>query len=45
MKYKSNPRISIATDGRLVIDNGPVGQAKRLTYVRCAVNQTAGPGH
>ena len=36
MKYESNPRVSIA-DGRLVIDNGPVGQGKRLTYVRCAI--------
>ncbi len=25
-KYKSNPRVSIAADGRLVMDNGPVGQ-------------------
>ena len=37
MKYKSSPRVSIATDGKLVIDNGPVGQGKRLTYVRCAI--------
>ena len=34
-KFKSSPRVSIATDGKLVIDNGPVGQAKRQTYVRC----------
>ena len=27
-KFKSNPRVSIAGDGRLVIENGPVGQAK-----------------
>lgn len=37
MKYKSNPRVSIATDGKLVFDNGPVGQGKRLTYVRCEI--------
>ena len=37
MKYKSNPRVSIAADGKLVMDNGPVGQGKRLTYVRCQV--------
>ena len=36
-KYKSNPRVSIATDGKLVMDSGPVGQGKRQTYVRCAV--------
>ena len=35
MKYKSTPRVSIAADGTLVMDNGPVGQAKRQTYVRC----------
>jgi len=34
-KFRSNPRISIAADGKLVIDNGPVGQAKRQVYVRC----------
>ncbi|MGY8631163.1 hypothetical protein RAD15_01535 [Bradyrhizobium sp. 14AA] len=34
-KFRSNPRISIATDGKLVMDNGPVGQAKRQVYVRC----------
>lgn len=34
MKYKSSPRVSIAANGKLVIDNGPVGN-KRLTYVRC----------
>jgi len=34
-KFRSNPRVSIAADGRLVMDNGPVGQAKRQTYVRC----------
>jgi hypothetical protein len=37
MKYKSSPRVSVAADGRLVIDNGPVGENKRLTYVRCAI--------
>jgi hypothetical protein len=36
-KYRSNPRLSIAADGRLVMDNGPVGQGKRLTYVRCEI--------
>jgi len=36
-KFRSNPRVSIATDGRLVMDNGPVGQAKRQTYVRCEI--------
>jgi hypothetical protein len=36
-KYRSNPRVSIAADGRLVMDNGPVGQAKRQTYVRCEI--------
>ncbi|MBX9646753.1 MAG: hypothetical protein K2X57_06835 [Xanthobacteraceae bacterium] len=36
-KYKSNPRVSVAADGKLVMDNGPVGQGKRQTYVRCAV--------
>ena len=34
-KFRSNPRVSIAADGKLVMDNGPVGQAKRQTYVRC----------
>jgi hypothetical protein len=34
-KFKSSPRVSIAGDGRLVIENGPVGQAKRQTYLRC----------
>lgn len=36
-KFRSNPRVSIAADGRLVIDNGPVGQARRQTYVRCEI--------
>ncbi|SFH95975.1 hypothetical protein SAMN04487925_1011295 [Bradyrhizobium sp. cf659] len=34
-KFRSNPRISVAADGRLVIENGPVGQARRQFYVRC----------
>jgi len=34
-KFKSRPRVSIAADGKLVMDNGPVGRAKRQTYVRC----------
>ncbi|KQT27518.1 MAG: hypothetical protein ACOY3N_10780 [Bradyrhizobium sp.] len=34
-KFRSSPRVSIAADGRLVMDNGPVGRAKRQTYVRC----------
>ena len=37
MKYKSNPRVSVAADGKMVMDNGPVGQNKRLTYVRCTI--------
>ena len=36
-KFRSNPRVSVAADGRLLIENGPVGQAKRQTYVRCEV--------
>ena len=36
-KFKSRPRVSIAADGKLVIDNGPVGRAKRQTYVRCEI--------
>jgi hypothetical protein len=36
-KFRSNPRVSVASDGRLVIENGPVGQAKRQTYVRCEI--------
>jgi hypothetical protein len=36
-KFRSNPRVSIGADGRLVMDNGPVGQAKRQTYVRCEI--------
>src|SRR3954470_19160103 len=36
MKDKANPLISIA-DGKLVMDNGPVGEGKRLTYVRCEI--------
>ncbi|MCK1735412.1 hypothetical protein IVA79_15850 [Bradyrhizobium sp. 138] len=35
--FRSNPRISVAADGRLVIENGPVGQAKRQIYVRCEI--------
>jgi hypothetical protein len=35
VKYKSSPRVSIAADGKLVMDNGPVWEGKRLTYVRC----------
>ncbi|WP_298242739.1 hypothetical protein [uncultured Bradyrhizobium sp.] len=38
-KFRSNPRVSIAADGRLVMDNGPVGQAKRQTYVRCEITK------
>ena len=37
LKFKSRPRVSIAADGRLVMDNGPVGRAKRQTYVRCEI--------
>ena len=36
-KFRSNPRVSIAADGRLVMDNGPVGRDKRQTYVRCEI--------
>lgn len=36
-KFRSNPRVSVAADGRLVIENSPVGQAKRQTYVRCEI--------
>ncbi|MDF0517705.1 hypothetical protein P0R31_10725 [Bradyrhizobium yuanmingense] len=36
-KSRSNPRVSVAADGRLVMDNGPVGRAKRQTYVRCEI--------
>lgn len=36
-KFRSNPRVSVGKDGRLVIENGPVGQAKRETYVRCEI--------
>ncbi len=35
--FRSNPRISIAADGRLVMDDGPVGRVKRQTYVRCEI--------
>jgi hypothetical protein len=37
MNYKSSPRVSMATDGRLVMDNGPVGEGRRQTYVRCEI--------
>jgi len=36
-KFRSNPKVSIAADGKLIMDNGPVGQAKRQTYVRCEI--------
>ncbi|MCP3407762.1 hypothetical protein [Bradyrhizobium sp. CCGB01] len=36
-KFRSNPRVSIAADGKLIMDNGPVGQAKRQAYVRCEI--------
>lgn len=36
-KFRSNPRVSIAVDGKLVMDNGPVGRDKRQTYVRCEI--------
>jgi hypothetical protein len=36
-KFRSNPRVSIALDGKLVMDNGPVGRDKRQTYVRCEI--------
>lgn len=36
-KFRSNPQVSIAADGKLIMDNGPVGQAKRQTYVRCEI--------
>ena len=42
-KFRSNPRVSVAADGRLVIENGPVGQAKRQTYVRCEIAKCADP--
>ncbi|MGT2439177.1 hypothetical protein ACU4GH_29210 [Bradyrhizobium betae] len=38
-KFRSNPRVSIAADGRLVMDNGPVGQARRQTYLRCEITK------
>src|SRR3954465_2431985 len=36
-KYRSNPRVSVIADGRLLIENSPVGQAKRQLYVRCEI--------
>jgi hypothetical protein len=36
-KFRSNPRVSITADGRLVMDNSPVGQGKRQAYVRCEI--------
>lgn len=36
-KYRSSPRVSIAADGKLVMDNSPVGPGKRQTYVRCEI--------
>jgi len=39
--FRSNPRVSIAADGRLVMENGPVGQAKRQTYVRCELRKSS----
>ncbi|MEP6841753.1 MAG: hypothetical protein ABJA75_27155 [Bradyrhizobium sp.] len=36
-KFKSTPRVSVAAGGKLVVDNGPVGQAKRQIYVRCEI--------
>jgi len=36
-KYHSNPRVSITADGKLVMDNSPVGPGKRQTYVRCEI--------
>lgn len=36
-KFKSNSRVSVTADGRLAMDNGPVGPGKRQTYVRCAI--------
>ena len=36
-KFRANPRVSIAADGRLVVDDGPVGRARRQTYVRCDI--------
>lgn len=38
--FRSNPRVSIAADGKLVMDNGPVGQARRQIYVRCEIAKT-----
>nr|WP_245502354.1 hypothetical protein [Bradyrhizobium betae] len=40
-KFRSNPRVSIAADGKLVMDNGPVGRDKRQTYVRCEIPKEA----
>ena len=36
-KFRSNPQVSIAADGKLIMDNGPVGRAKRQAYVRCEI--------
>ncbi|WP_441239269.1 hypothetical protein [Bradyrhizobium sp. 930_D9_N1_4] len=36
-KFRSNPRVSIAADGKLVMENGLVGRDKRQTYVRCEI--------
>jgi hypothetical protein len=36
-KFRSSPRVSIAANGSLVMENGPVGPAKRQVYVRCEV--------
>lgn len=35
--FRSNPRVSMAANGWLVMENGPVGQARRQTYVRCEI--------
>jgi hypothetical protein len=35
-RFRANPRLSLTAPNRLVMENGPVGQTKRLAYVRCA---------
>jgi hypothetical protein len=34
-RFTKRPRLSLPSPGKLVLEDGPVGRAKRQTYVRC----------
>ena len=36
-RFAKRPRLSLPSPGKLVLEDGPVGRAKRQAYVRCVI--------